>query len=137
MKWYAPNGRWGLRGDYRFGDVRATDDAPSFFGRDDRSGHRVYGGVIINARVSIMNTGTNVATELKTDSAGRFLAPALPAGSAVQVPTEPTTSQRWQLPTHGESQQAPSTQKPLMHWFMPVHMAPFICLARHFPCALQ
>jgi len=48
VKWYAPNGRWGLRGDYRFTTARAKDDAPSFFGRDTRYGHRVYGGLIIN-----------------------------------------------------------------------------------------
>ena len=47
-KWYAPNGRWGLRGDYRFTTVRGKDDAPSFFGRDTRYGHRVYGSLIIN-----------------------------------------------------------------------------------------
>jgi len=48
VKWYASNGRWGLRGDYRFTAVRDKDDAPSFFGRDTRYGHRVYGGLIIN-----------------------------------------------------------------------------------------
>jgi len=48
LKWYAPNNRWGLRGDYRFTYVWSKDDAPDFFGRDDRYGHRVYGGVIIN-----------------------------------------------------------------------------------------
>ena len=48
VKWYAPNGRWGLRGDYRFTAVRQDDDAPAFFGRDTRFAHRVYGGVIIN-----------------------------------------------------------------------------------------
>lgn len=48
VKWYASNGRWGLRGDYRFTAVRDKDDAPSFFGRDTRYGHRAYGGVIIN-----------------------------------------------------------------------------------------
>ena len=46
VKWYA--GRWGLRGDYRFVAVRAKDDAPDFFGRETRYGHRVYGGVILN-----------------------------------------------------------------------------------------
>lgn len=46
LKWYA--GRWGLRGDYRFVTVRSKDDAPEFFGRETRYGHRVYGGVIIN-----------------------------------------------------------------------------------------
>ena len=48
VKWYASNGRWGLRGDYRFTAVRDKDDAPSFFGRDTRYGHRVYGGLIVN-----------------------------------------------------------------------------------------
>jgi len=46
VKWYA--GRWGLRGDYRFIGVQSKDDAPSFFGRDTRYGHRVYGAVILN-----------------------------------------------------------------------------------------
>jgi hypothetical protein len=49
LKWYAPNGRWGVRGDYRFIAVRSKDDAPAFFGQETRYGHRVYGGVIINA----------------------------------------------------------------------------------------
>ncbi len=49
VKWYAPNGRWGLRADYRFIAVRANDQAPAFFGQDTRYGHRVYGAVIINA----------------------------------------------------------------------------------------
>lgn len=46
LKWYG--GRWGLRGDYRFVAVRSKDDAPDFFGRETRYGHRVYGGVIVN-----------------------------------------------------------------------------------------
>jgi hypothetical protein len=46
VKWF--NGRWGLRGDYRFITVRSKDDAPSFFGQETRYGHRVYGGVLIN-----------------------------------------------------------------------------------------
>ncbi|HJZ74346.1 MAG TPA: outer membrane beta-barrel protein [Vicinamibacterales bacterium] len=48
VKWYAPNNRWGLRGDYRFGATRSKDDAPGFFGRDTRYVHRVYAAVIIN-----------------------------------------------------------------------------------------
>src|SRR3954447_409830 len=28
VKWYAPNNRWGLRGDYRFQATRSKDDAP-------------------------------------------------------------------------------------------------------------
>jgi outer membrane protein with beta-barrel domain len=46
VKWF--NGRWGLRGDYRFIAVRGKDDAPAFFGQQTRYGHRVYGGVLIN-----------------------------------------------------------------------------------------
>jgi len=49
LKWYASNGRWGVRGDYRFIAVRANDTAPAFFGQETRYGHRVYGAVIINA----------------------------------------------------------------------------------------
>jgi opacity protein-like surface antigen len=49
VKWYAPNGRWGLRGDYRFVAVRSDTAAPAFFGEENRFGHRVYGAVIINA----------------------------------------------------------------------------------------
>src|SRR5258708_29489742 len=48
VKWYAPNSRWGLRGDYRFIASKSNNDAPSFFGRATRYGHRVYAGVIIN-----------------------------------------------------------------------------------------
>ena len=46
VKWYS--GRWGLRGDYRFIGVQSKDDAPTFFGRDTRYGHRVYGAVLLN-----------------------------------------------------------------------------------------
>jgi len=48
LKWYAPNGRWGVRGDYRFIALRGKDDAPAFFGQTDRYGHRVYGGIVLN-----------------------------------------------------------------------------------------
>ena len=47
VQWF--HGRWGLRGDYRLIGVRSKDDAPSFFGQETRYGHRVYGGVVINA----------------------------------------------------------------------------------------
>lgn len=49
LKWYAPTGRWGLRTDYRFQAAASKDDAPAFFGRDTRYGHRVYAAVVINA----------------------------------------------------------------------------------------
>jgi len=48
VKWFS-NRRWGLRGDYRFVAVRSKDDAPAFFGQETRYGHRVYGGVLVNA----------------------------------------------------------------------------------------
>lgn len=48
VKWYA-NRHWGLRADYRFVAAQSKDDAPAFFGRETRYGHRVYGGVIVNA----------------------------------------------------------------------------------------
>ena len=48
IKWYAPNSRWGLRGDYRFLMVKSSDAAPSFFGESNRFGHSVYAGLIIN-----------------------------------------------------------------------------------------
>jgi outer membrane protein with beta-barrel domain len=50
VKWFAPNKHWGLRGDYRFAMTKSKDDAPDFFGQDDRYAHRIYGGVIINTR---------------------------------------------------------------------------------------
>jgi len=48
VKWYAPNNRWGVRGDYRFALTKSKDAAPDFFGRDTRYVHRVYAGVVIN-----------------------------------------------------------------------------------------
>jgi hypothetical protein len=50
LKWYAPNSRWGLRGEYRFLMIRSSDDASAFFGKDNRYGHRVFAGLIVNAR---------------------------------------------------------------------------------------
>ena len=48
VKWYAPGGRWGLRGDYRFEAVRSKDSAPEFFGNETRYSNRIYGGLVIN-----------------------------------------------------------------------------------------
>ena len=48
VKWF--NGRWGLRGDYRFVTVKSRDDASNFFGQETRYGHRVYGGLLFNAK---------------------------------------------------------------------------------------
>lgn len=49
VKWFNHTGRWGVRGDYRFTAIRANDEAPAFFGDETRYGHRVYGGLLINA----------------------------------------------------------------------------------------
>ncbi len=46
LKWYA--GKWGLRVDYRFIAVQGKDDAPAFFGPENRYAHRVYGGFLLN-----------------------------------------------------------------------------------------
>jgi hypothetical protein len=47
-KWYFGSGRWGVRGDYRFQITKSKDDAPEFYGTDNRYSHRVYGAVVIN-----------------------------------------------------------------------------------------
>jgi hypothetical protein len=48
VKWYV-NNRVGFRGDYRFITVGSSASAPAFFGQETRYGHRVYGGLILNA----------------------------------------------------------------------------------------
>jgi len=48
LKWYAPGGRWGLRGDYRFKVTKSKNDAPDFFGQENRFSNRVYGALLIN-----------------------------------------------------------------------------------------
>ena len=47
VKWLLRNGRWGVRADYRFLAVRSKSDAPAFFGRINRYGHRLYGALIL------------------------------------------------------------------------------------------
>lgn len=46
VRWFVANG-WGLRGDYRAVMIRSRDDAPSFFGQEDRLAHRVSGSVVV------------------------------------------------------------------------------------------
>ena len=46
IKWYMRRGM-GVRGDYRFTAVQNKQDASAFFGRDNRFGHRIYGGVVL------------------------------------------------------------------------------------------
>jgi hypothetical protein len=48
VKWYLPGGRFGVRGDYRFQITKSKDNAPEFFGTDNRYSHRVYGAFVIN-----------------------------------------------------------------------------------------
>ena len=50
--------------------------------------------------------------------------PAAPAGTLVQVPTEPARLQALQLPTHAVLQQALSTQLALAHSFKPAQPTP-------------
>jgi hypothetical protein len=49
LKWFAGNGRWGLRGDYRFETVKSKTTATDFFGLSTRHANRIYGAVILNA----------------------------------------------------------------------------------------
>ncbi len=49
VKWYAPSGRWGVRGDYRFQVLSSRDNAPDFIGSTSRFAHRIYGAFVINA----------------------------------------------------------------------------------------
>jgi hypothetical protein len=48
-----------------------------------------------------------------------------PAGSVVQVPSDPGTLHDWQTPEQPELQQYPSTQLPEVHWEAAVHAWPF------------
>jgi outer membrane protein with beta-barrel domain len=45
LKWFSSQ-RWGLRADYRFFMVKNKDNAPLFFGNENRYGHRVQGGLV-------------------------------------------------------------------------------------------
>lgn len=47
VRWLPRNRRWGLRADYRLLAVRSKSDAPAFFGRTNRNGHRLYGAMIV------------------------------------------------------------------------------------------
>jgi len=48
LKWFA-NRHWGVRADYRFLVLKSKDDAPAFFGKETRYGHRIYGAIVLNA----------------------------------------------------------------------------------------
>jgi hypothetical protein len=59
---------------------------------------------------------------------------AVPFVAVLQVPFTPpvrSAEQAWQAPVQATLQQTPSTQKPLVHWLLPVHVAPFAPLATH------
>jgi len=45
LKWFATR-NVGLRADYRLFAVKNKDTAPDFFGKENRFGHRVYGGLL-------------------------------------------------------------------------------------------
>ena len=46
LKWFATR-HVGVRADYRFFMVKSKDTAPSFFGQENRYGHRLYGGLLL------------------------------------------------------------------------------------------
>ena len=54
-----------------------------------------------------------------------FRGSLVPPGIAVQVPMAVDSAQLRQLPVHAESQQTPSTQKPVAHSPAPLHDCPF------------
>jgi hypothetical protein len=45
VRWFASQ-NWGLRGDYRLIMIRNKDDAPLFFGQENRLGHRISGSFV-------------------------------------------------------------------------------------------
>jgi hypothetical protein len=56
---------------------------------------------------------------------------AVPTTADAHVPLAPPVSaaeQAWQVPVHAPLQHTPSTQKPLAHWSVALHVAPFVCL---------
>jgi Outer membrane protein beta-barrel domain len=48
VRWFNATARWGVRADYRFIAVRASDQAPVFFGREARYASRAYGALLVN-----------------------------------------------------------------------------------------
>jgi hypothetical protein len=55
--------------------------------------------------------------------------------TATQVPAWPGTSQAWHWPLQAVSQQTPSTQLALAHWFGAPQPAPFASLVTQMPAA--
>ena len=71
VKWYSGNSRWGLRGDYRLTIVTDTSNGPTYFGGngDERYGHRLSGGVILNHRPRLRDVV--LTTVMRHDVRGR------------------------------------------------------------------
>jgi hypothetical protein len=63
--------------------------------------------------------------------------PWLPAGTWVQTPSEPGTSQALHSPTHDELQHTPSVHCPEAHWLAAVHGSAGVSLGSHTPDPLQ
>ena len=63
-----------------------------------------------------------------------------PRGSPIagaHTPTLPVTLQASHCPAHGASQQTPSTQLPVAHWFAPPQAVPSESLGTHTPAEHQ
>ena len=45
VRWFASS-NWGLRGDYRLIMIKSKDEAPVFFGQENRKGHRIAGSIV-------------------------------------------------------------------------------------------
>jgi hypothetical protein len=54
----------------------------------------------------------------------------------VQVPGFPLSEHAWHWPVQALLQHTPSTQKPLRHWVLPLHVWPVALFGAHAP-ALQ
>lgn len=50
VKWYATNGRWGVRGDYRLLYLGKRGNEPDFFGDERRTAHRLYGAFLLTLK---------------------------------------------------------------------------------------
>jgi len=68
VKWFAPNGRWGLRGDYGF-LMTGNDNSSAFFGSDNRHAHRIYGAVIIAVKYGVGGGAVSRATLIRSPKA--------------------------------------------------------------------
>jgi hypothetical protein len=78
---------------------------------------------------------SQVATHSPTPAQGVLPPCGGPSVTVVHVPSSPPTSHASHCPSHDPSQQTPSTQKPLVHWFSPAQGTPLSRVAVQIPAA--